>query len=105
MALSLEFDPSKRGPFIPEARSSSLRSLGEIFIKDPSLSQANSMGTVSKIEITPEEAALYKTLRDSSSNGPGALKSDQALMAENVLTGEKSAQFKKAYPHIFPPIH
>lgn len=102
MALSQEYYPGMRGPVIPEVRPS-FPSFGVIFSKDSSLSQAISMGLLSKVKITPEEAFLYKSLRDTSLNGTGSVKSDQILMAEDVLTEEKSAKFKQAYPHIFGP--
>lgn len=102
MALSQEFYPSMRGSVIPEARSS-FPSSEVIFAKDPSSLQAIHMGKLSGVRITAEEASSYKALREKPLNGAGLLKSDQALMAEDVLTGEKSAQFKKAYPQIFPP--
>lgn len=72
---------------------------------DKSLSQAINMGLFSGVEITSEEASLYKTLREKPLDGVGSLKSDQVLMAEDVLTGEKSTHFKKAFPQIFPPPH
>lgn len=98
MALS-EIDLGMQRPVIHKIQSS-FSSSGEVFAKDSSLSQAIIMGAFSKVEITPEEAILYKTLREK----PESLESDQALMAENVLNSEKSAQFKKAYPQIFPPL-
>ena len=104
MALSPDFDPDMRSRVIPEARRS-FSLFGEIFVKDPSLLQAINMGLFSKIDITPEEASLYKTLRDKPSEGRGSVKCDQVLMAEDVLTGDKSAEFKKAFPQIFPPLH
>lgn len=104
MALFREIDPGIRGPVIPEVMPS-FPSFGVIFAKDSSLSQAISMGLLSKVEITPEEAFLYKSLRNKPLNETESLKSDQTIMAEDVLTGEKSAKFKQAYPHIFRPLH
>jgi hypothetical protein len=104
MALSSERYPGMRGQVISEARPS-FPSSGEIFAKDSSLLQAISMGLFSKVEITLQEACLYKALRGKTLEEVGTLKSDQVLMAEDVLTGEKSAQFKKAFPYIFSPLH
>jgi hypothetical protein len=100
MALSPDFDPSKRGRFTPEARSS-FSSSGVIFVEDSSLLQAMHMGQLSGVKITEEEAALYSALRKRPLQDPESLKSDQALMAEDVLTGERSVQFRAAFPQIF----
>lgn len=98
MALSFpDVDPNMRGPIAPETRPS-LPSVGVIFVKNPSLLQAFNMGSLIG-GITSDEASRYKDLREA----PGSLKSDQVLMAEDVLTGARSEEFKNALPQIFRP--
>ena len=97
MALSgREFDPSMRWPVISEVQPP-FPSSGVIFVKDSCLSQAFHMGETSGVTITKEEADRYKYLRER----PGSLKSDQVLMAEDVLPEEKRNPFMQAFPQIF----
>ena len=103
MALSIDIEPGIRVRDISE-RQSSFPPSRILFVRDPSLSQAFHMGYVSDVTITQEETSLYKTLRENPPNANAPHKSDQILMAEDVLTGEKSEKFKKAFPQIFPPI-
>lgn len=101
MSLSPEFDLGKRSTITSKVRC--FHPCRNIYTRDQILlSHAFDMGTVSGVKITEEEADLYKTKRKEEPNG-APLKSDIVLMAEDILTAEKSAEFKKAYPHRFPP--
>src|SRR5665647_1267075 len=97
MALSIDFDPGMRTPVISEVQSP-FPSSGVIFVESPSLLQAITMGALIG-GITQVEASLYKVLRETTHS----LKSDQVIMAEDVLAGERSQQFKLAHPQIFRP--
>ncbi len=104
MALSPDFDLDMRRSVISETPPA-FPSSGVIFVDDPTLTQARDLGIFSGVEITPQEAALYKNLREKPLNATELIKSDQEIMADDVLTGEKSAQFKKAFANIFSPLH
>lgn len=96
----VDLDPSMRTPVPSEAQSLPLPRV--IFGNDPSSSQAMNMGLHSGVTLTQEDVDLYVQLRVRPANGE-PLKSDQRLMAEDVLTGERRVLFESAYPNIFPP--
>ena len=93
MALSHhEIDLNMRPPSLSESTV--------VFDKDPSYFQVEDMEVYSGVTLTQEERDLYVALRVKPANGE-PLKSDQRLMADEVLTGEKRALFERAYPNIF----
>ena len=93
MALSHhEIDLNMRPPSLSESTV--------VFDKDPSYFQVEDMEVYSGVTLTQEERDLYVALRVKPANGE-PLKSDQRLMADEVLTGEKRALFEGAYPNIF----
>ena len=101
---SLEISPGRRASFSPKARPFS-RSSGAVCTKDIFLSAAFNIGKNAGVNITQQEAIIYRDKRKPFPEEGGSTKPDQALLAEDVLSGERSAKVKKAFPNIFPPRH
>jgi len=92
MALAyLESNSGRRASFLPEARRLP-HSSGDIF-----LAAAFNMAEKARIYLTEPEAKLYRDKRKPLPEEGGSAKCDQALLAEDVLSGERSTKVKQAF--------